>query len=350
MYLVRMTPRHDDGAAHHAAHTTQDATRTPSARSSIVPWIISLTIHGVILLLGFLIVWSADVPPREKRLAVTVNFDDPGALASPEPPAPPSPRAPGAGEAPSPRAQALQTDLNLPQSTGGIEFVMPDRAPIVPDAEAPARTIDQNPSMLERSVPEVRFVGLGVTNASDIVYIVDASGSMVGALPVVLEHLQRSITRLARHQRFQVIFFGREEYESAPHPGDVREGVPTTRLIRATPENVREVLAWTNTVLPGGRSDPVPALRRALWLRPDAVFLLSNVITGVGQWEADKDSILREVDRMNPVDAKLGRRRTVIKALQFLEEDPAEILKTIGTTHGGDDGYRFIPRKELSAP
>jgi hypothetical protein len=99
-------------------------------------------------------------------------------------------------------------------------------------------------------------------------------------------------------------------------------------------------------VIPGGRSNPVPALKRALWLSPDAVFLLSNVVTGAGQFEADKGTILRDLEALNPFDPATGRRKTLIKTLQFLDEDPAGILQAIAEVHGGEGGYRFIPRTE----
>lgn len=302
-----------------------------------VPWTVSLVAHGLLLIVGFFVVWTVAPPALEDRAPIVVSFDNPS--PAPVSSARPEPIEAGAG------SEAARRDVPLPAlPTPSLSDLVASKLP------SAVRTTDEKPSareaVHERRLPEVRFAGLGVSNAVDIVYVVDASGSMVTMLPVVIDYLRRSVTRLARTQRFQIIFYGREEYQSAPHPGDVQEGVPTTRLIRATPENVKYVLTWASSIIPGGRSNPVPALKRALWLKPDAVFLLSNVITGVGQWEADKATLLAEVDALNPVDERTGRRRTVIKALQFLEEDPAEILKAIGETHGGEDGYKFIPRGE----
>lgn len=304
----------------------------------LLPWAVSVAAHAVLIVLGFFIVWTVNPPPPEERPAIVVSFDNPA----------PAPLSPPVAD-PSERSE-------LNRSLEEVSLPSPAEAPLSELVSAalpgPAREQESagREAIMERRLPEVRFAGLGVSNAADIVYVVDASGSMVSTLPIVIDHLNRSVSRLARTQRFQIIFYGREAYESAPHPGDVQEGVPTTRLIRATPENIRQVLAWVRTVLPGGKSNPIPALKRALWLKPDAVFLLSNVITGIGEWEAGKEALLKDIDALNPADAHTGRRRTVIKTIQFLDEDPAEILRAIGEAHGGEDGYKFIPRTEPKSP
>lgn len=306
-----------------------------------VPWIVSLAAHAMLLIVGFLVVWTVGPMGLEERPPVVVSFDNPApAPFTPPEAAPVSP----AGETGEPLREVSLPEVSTPSLSAVVAAHLPGAAASEPEEKEAASAV------MERRLPEVRFAGLGVSNATDIVYVVDGSGSMVSTLPVVMEYLRRSVSRLGRTQRFQVIFYGREDYSAAPHPGDVQEGVPTMRLIRATPENVRQVVEWMSRVIPGGRSNPIPALKRALWLKPDAVFLLSNVITGVGQWEADKATLLKEIDALNPIEARTGRRKTVIKTIQFLEEDPAEILKSIGEIHGGEGGYKFIPRAEQKEP
>jgi len=305
----------------------------------LIPWSISILIHAVLIVLGFVIVWTVNPPPPAERPEIIVSFDNPA-------PAPLITPAPANPLDPSPAAPEPIPDLPPPTLSDTVALLAPTSA--LPDHDA-ARA-DEREMILDRRVPEVRFAGLGVSNAADIIYIVDASGSMVSTLPIALEHLRRSVSQLARTQRFQILFFGKEEVIAAPHPGDSQDGIPTIRLIRATPGNVSAVLDWTKTVFPGGRSHPVAAIKRALWLKPDAIFILGNVITGLGQWEETQEELLAEIDRLNPIDPRNGRRHTVIKTLQFLEEDPTGTLQAIGEAHGGDDGYRFIPRSEVPAP
>lgn len=311
-----------------------------------LPWAISALVHAVVITVGFFAVWTVGPSGAQERTEIVVSFDNPG----------PAPLAAVSAPVRSEEA-ARPTGANValaPIPAGGpVEPVAVARraaeeaagaaARISDPLAAPAREVQE-----QRRLPEVRFAGLGASNAQDIVYVVDASGSMISMFPVVLEYVQRSVSRLARTQRFQVIFYGPEEYVAAPHPGDVQEGLRATRLVRATPENIQTVMAWARGIMPGGRSNPVRALQTALSLQPQAIFVLSNSVTGLGQWEVDKGTLLKQIDQMNPADAK-GLRATVIKTIQFLDEDPEGVLKKIGEIHGGEDGYRFIPREEAKA-
>lgn len=339
------TPTHGPASADLASPIIRRA--APAARRRLecwFPWIVSFALHAVLIITGFLMVWTVAPTPLPPRAQVIVSFENPApAQLLPEP----APRNAGADRiSPAPTPPTSAPDI----PTVALSALVPSIEP--PTGAQPA---DLTPrispdAVRERRLPEVRFAGLGVSNVQDIVYIVDASGSMVSSLPVALNYLQQSIQKLVPSQRFQVIFFGRQPVSAAPHPGDAKQPALPIRLIRASPDRVAEVLAWTRSVLPGGRSNPIPALRQAIALRPDAVFILSNVVTGLGEWESDKPSLLSEVDALNPPDPQTGRRPVVIKTLQFLEEDPAEVMKTIGLTHGGKDGYKFIPRTEAAAP
>lgn len=316
--------------------------RMPGAVSLAV----SLSLHATLIVLGFFVVWSAAPASPEDRGPIVVTFENPS-----PPPLRDAPEPPDRSESLS--ASAAASTRTWPGAS--TDSVLPRSESALPAATTAARPTNESiaDAIHERRVPEVRFAGLGVSNARIIVYVVDASGSMVGSLPAVLNYLERSVSRLSRTQRFQVIFYGRSPHQAAPHPGDADDGTHW-RLIRATPDHIRQVLAWCRRIVPGGRSNPVPALRLVFALpepeRPDAVFLLSNVVTGAGEWETDKGSLLAEIDALNPVRPETGRRRTVIKTLQFLEDDPEGILRAIGEAHGGADGYKFIPGLEQREP
>ncbi|MBL8745865.1 MAG: hypothetical protein JNK58_05850 [Phycisphaerae bacterium] len=331
----------DDMVVDRTEHAVFAWARSLRRADQFMPWLISIAGHVLLLILGFFVVWTATPPPLEERPPIVVSFDNPSPAPITITPAEP---ARVAGETSEPIRDLALPPMPAPSLSDLVTGGLPAAAPT---AEARPSTME---AVLERRLPEVRFAGLGVSNATKIIYVVDASGSMVSTFPIVLNYLERSVSRLARTQRFQIIFYGREAYQPAPHPGDIDDGAHW-RLIRATPDNVRSVLDWIRRIVPGGRSNPIPALRLALNMeQPDAVFLLSNVITGAGQWEAGKEAILKEIDTLNPIDERTGRRRTVIKTLQFLEEDPADILKAIGQAHGGEDGYKFIPRTDGREP
>ncbi len=307
------------------------------------PWGASALLHGAIIISAFFVVWSVALPPPP-GIPIVASFDDPGPagvgaldLRAPD-------RDQKARDRP---AEPKPAALPLPPDTPTLSELVSRLAP-APVAQSPdeSELAERRALIAERRLPEVRFAGHGASNASKIVYVVDASGSMVSTLPVVLQELSRSVRRLAPVQQFQIIFFGVKEHEPAPHPADPPGALKTARLVRATRENVEAVLLWAGRNSPGGRSNPVPALTYALKFQPDVIFLLSNVITGLGVWEPDKAGILAQVDALNPRD-RTGRRRTLIKTVQFLDEDPAGILQAIGAAHGGDQGYKFLSRGDL---
>lgn len=189
----------------------------------------------------------------------------------------------------------------------------------------------------------VAFAGLAAKRATSVVFVIDASGPMLGVLPRVLAEVRRSAAALVPAQRFGVIVFHDEE-TSALAP----------RLLDATPRNLARLDDWLATVAPSGRSTPLEGLKAALALspRPRVVFLLSRSIARShgGQWGAGTAAILEELDRLNPIDPATAQRPTVIKALQFIEPDPTGTMQAIAGLHGGggtSPDYRVLRPEEL---
>lgn len=206
------------------------------------------------------------------------------------------------------------------------------------------------------------FAGMGTRRASSVVYVVDASGAMVTSLKFVLAELERSVRNLSAAQQFQVVLFrdraaggGATAYEVFTPPG-----VPAdrARLIHATPANKAALSQWLKQVHPTGRSNPIDGLRRGLAFEPDAIFLLSRSIRrsggqlssepAGGVWGQPTSVTLAELDRLNPRSRITGERRVVIKAIQFLEEDPSGTMQAIGSEHGdGPGSYSVLTLQAL---
>lgn len=190
----------------------------------------------------------------------------------------------------------------------------------------------------------VVFAGLRANDARRVAFVVDASGSMIATLPVVIDELERSIRGLSRLQSYTVVFFQRDEALASP---------PEDRMVPATRENLERTMEWIGeTVVPSGRSNPVRALEQAMSLEPEIIYLLSSNVTGSGQYAVDLSALLEQLDRLNPLDPGTGRRAVRIKCIQFLDPDPTEALKKIAEIHSGeadegDSGYRFLGRSEL---
>jgi hypothetical protein len=100
------------------------------------------------------------------------------------------------------------------------------------------------------------------------VYVVDCSGSMIDddRMPRATIELRRSVLALQSPQKFEVIFYNTE---AIPMPGG-----PIPRSADTQAKN--QLMSWLRQIEPDGGTDPRVALKQALWLRPDAIFLLSD--------------------------------------------------------------------------
>lgn len=306
------------------------------------PWALSLAMHATLIVLATTIVWSISAPDDGPR--IVASFDDPAPSPAQMETASDTPES--SAQAPAHRTSPLPERPKAPSLSDLLAALGP--APAEPAAAAPAPDVQD--MVKRRRTPDVRFAGLGASNARSVIYVVDASGSTISTFPIILDELRRSALRLAPTQQFQVIFFGPGGYTAARHPADGEGELKTIRLIRATRSNVQAVLEWAAGVQPRQRSNPIPALEIALSLRPDAIFVLSTAITGLGVWEPDKAAILAQLDALNPQEGDEGRRPAVIKTVQLFDDDPAGILRAIGEAHGGKDGYKFLSRREVLAP
>ncbi len=175
-------------------------------------------------------------------------------------------------------------------------------------------------------------------NVEQFAFIIDASGSLIDTLPFVIRELKKTIDGLSEKQSFTVIF---------AVDGKVLE-VPPAGLKLATPETKERIMAWfdpqAGNVVPRGATDPMPAITQALRYRPQLLYILSDNITGRGQYERDQKVLLAEIDRANTGGTK-------ISTVQFLYPDALTAygfeptLKIISDKTGGT--YKFVDAGEL---
>lgn len=113
---------------------------------------------------------------------------------------------------------------------------------------------------------------LNVTGTS-FVYVIDFSGSIIVAVDELKRELRRSIGNLSGKQTFNVFVF----YSVGDHASDrlVTESF-ATGLQPATPETKRRFFSWIESKTPQGSTEPLQALKRALAIKPDAVFFFSD--------------------------------------------------------------------------
>lgn len=298
-------------------------------RSALRPAVavgLSLAAHaGLAALLGFgaVAILARDRSAERSTPIVSLDF---------MPPVEETPRPEAATDAP-------RTDTASPRAIAVPSPVAAGPGPALPLPSAGAITGSEPAAPPPKRAAGASFAGLRAGNVRSVVFVVDASGSMMASLRTVIDELARSLSRLNAGQKFSIIFFQRNGAIAAP---------PEGRLRPATPEAIRAAIDWARSeIRPAGRSDPVAALEQALALGPDAIFLLGTAVTGSGDFEASTDEILARLERLNPVDAESGRRRVEIQCVQYLDPDPAGTLRAIAERHSGDYGFRFVSRESL---
>jgi phage FluMu protein Com len=161
----------------------------------------------------------------------------------------------------------------------------------------------------------------------NIVYVIDRSGSMTDSIMYVKYELKRCIRLLRPRDQFHVIF-----YSSGP-----AVEMPMRRLLPATEANKLAAYEFIDGIVPLGQTDPSEALRAALALRPNTIFLLSD-----GEFE---ERIVNLVDKLNPAGGANNGRLVKVNTLCFIYTAGERILQTIADRNGGT--YRFIGESDL---
>lgn len=303
---------------------------------ALLPWGVSLVFHAALVLLALFVVWAVLQPQKDEEFIVpSVSLSDsPGApvemVQVQQVTESSSRRSPVPAVKPSP-AQTLTT-VEAPDLTG---FDTPDAG------GSPMGVSD----MGEGAAYNTKFFGQSGGNARRIVYLVDASGSMVDLMPHVLAELKRSILQLKAEQSFDIIFFngvkGAQPVQAV--------GVPPVGLKPATAENTRAVIDWLNntSIFVGGGADPAIAIREALGRNPQLIFLLSDNITGPPGTPYEK----YQKDLVNSIKSA-NVRNTKVSTIQFVDKDPlASIpgyrgtLDLIAESTGGK--FKFVTAADL---
>jgi hypothetical protein len=191
-------------------------------------------------------------------------------------------------------------------------------------------------------IARATFATVDGDRAARIVYVVDASGSMATSLPFVRDELVRSVYRLDSSQSFQVIVTRQAPGSTIPEVRVFSGGA----MLNTSELNITSLVPWLGGISPLGRSAPLAGLEAALRLEPDLVFLLSRSIrrSGVSSATPRVDEVLARLDIMNPRRAD-GTRRTAIRAVQFVDDDPTGLMQAIAREHGGvgaENAYRVL--------
>ncbi|MEM7681586.1 MAG: hypothetical protein AAF288_06500 [Planctomycetota bacterium] len=320
---------------------TEDRERS----AKLLSWLVAITLYAVVISAAVLITFQTvtEPPPTDRTIPRLSTFDPPDLALPTDAPI----------DRPLTEAQEVPAPEPLPIEAPPIETPAPPDAPlpvvVIPDTAAPAGLASDNP-LTAAGAATVQFFG-AEAQARKIVFVVDASGSMADTLDFVLKELIRSVNDLEPSQEFTVIFFsGRVRNGQAASvlqepPG--RKGLGSHA--RASSQRKGQVEAWVEpearNIQPARRGDPAAAIQQALAYRPDMVILLSDNITGSGQYERNQQDLLNAVRQANgPIGAS-------IHTLQFLYPDTLVqaggrgTLELLAEQNGGS--YRFVSAEQL---
>jgi len=169
------------------------------------------------------------------------------------------------------------------------------------------KTSEENPSKHE---PERPFDARG----SNVVFVLDHSLSMKGDKSKVARHeLVQTLEKLGADKTFYVLFFPEEKM---PAPGP----------LPATPENIQSMTNWIYSMGHSFGSDPTRAMLKALDLRPDTIWLLSD-----GRFSDEVAVTLRLANE---------NIHSQINTVAFYNHEGERVLKEIAEENHGN--YRFI--------
>ena len=162
------------------------------------------------------------------------------------------------------------------------------------------------------------FFGKKLT-VDSIAYVIDASGSMQGArFRRARQELVNALKEMRKEQQFYIVFYTDQTYPLY-WPNSVAE------LQLATPVNLRKTGLWLEKAQTSGGTEPQEAMRIALGLKPDVVFLLSD-----GDIPPETRSIVMQENK-----------RSVIHTIALGSNKGAVVMKQIAAENKGE--FKFIP-------
>ncbi len=335
-------------------HETAAASENPrlSFRDAVVPFLTSLCVHATIVLVGVLMFRTLAAPrpqPAFEDQAVTPDGMVLDALSGPAVNATRTPLArPEFDDSSDESRDRLEKSVR--ESARADQFHVEEPRPDVSSVIGGPRLTSEREegtkhSLLPFGPPNTNGVGRGPANIfgpggggggrggtgggggmiRSVVYVCDASGSMIDKFAALREQLRRSVGSLKPIQSFNVIFF-RDERAAALSAGE---------LLLAAPANQRKFEQFIDDINPSGQTDPIPALEIAFRQKPDLVWLLTD-----GDFP-NNQAVIDFIRKRNK-DARVR-----VNTIAFVDrgESYEKVLQTIATENRGS--FKRVGEEEL---
>jgi hypothetical protein len=169
-------------------------------------------------------------------------------------------------------------------------------------------------------LPRSNFFGTG-GNATKVIYLCDASGSMLGVFGALKQQLKESVNNLdvMAGQEFNVIFFSDDNCFQLFKGG----------MQIASADNKHKAMEFIDNAVSTGGTQPLPAIKAALAQKPELLFVLTDGFDNIASF----DDVINAFKTGNP-EGKMH-----INCI-FLQSDPdpklVEVLKQIAKDGHGD--------------
>jgi len=321
-----------------ATITTSDATtvgqEVHDTLDRLMPWGISLLLHMAVALLAVFFVWAMPVAEeQEPPIVPTVRTITP-----------PGPqlwntsaarRGEPIAEAPA-NIQKVNVDPTVPDPFAAIGVTGAINLPAGPKTPPVGTKHRIKGKIFGDGDDDIGGGGGGDGGPKSIVFVIDASGSMVEKFTLVQRDLARAIRALSDEDRFNVVFFQQDAAITVLRPGLLPADA------KAKQSAIERAGEGSTLVRPRGSSNPLPALGTALAWRPDQIVLLSDNITGAGRYQIELADLIAEVARLKQ---RHRAAETRIDTVQFLRPDPHDALRRLAGEHAGR--YRFVAERDL---
>lgn len=293
---------------------------------------ISLGVHGVLLvILGVWVVVTVKNTPTLSVVAATVESNDVLMETPMESVSPLESTSIDSASIASPDTSEIQ--IKVDTDAISVEKVDLGIASIA-EASSVLQQMSKSGAPGTKLVEGAEFFGSKATG-NRFVYVVDASPSMRRdrAFDAAKEEILRSLQSMKPKQRFAILFFGGsvETLELVP-------GQKIDQPVSATQENIEKAVHWLRkiTIQKDGKP-PIDAIKSALELEPDGIFLLFDGDTKLDNWT-------QSVRRLNTVDGLLsdGAMGVPIHVIHFFRDEFQRSMQLLAQENGGT--YRFVPK------
>ena len=306
-----------DVLAYHAG----SASANLSGRAVVSSWFISILIHVLIffVMIALVLPFSTDrkeLPPLTTRVEL-IGRVDAGTVA-------PTPTDRPEDRVTDPKAMPIKVQPKAHTPLSALGGLKRPELSLIGIGAGGGESGRFSMSMGAPSAP--KFFGLGdtVRGARSVVYVVDVSGSIVMDFPFVRFELKKSIGALRRSQKFHVLYFNNTIQENPPR-----------RLVSAIEANKKQAFDFVDhRVVTGGGTRVDRALMRALELKPDIIYLLSD-----GEFDDLTPNLRANLELWN------SDRLTRIFTLAFLDSYGWKSLEWIAREHGGE--FRYVSEDDL---